>query len=88
MALQEGEDVRLSADAEYLRIMTYIPEERQFLMYVDVGRVIGRFDLEDQIEDSDLKDVLIDSVSAAAVSTYTDAEFSRATLVLTLFPGE
>ena len=88
VALQEGEDERLSADAEYLRTVTHLPEERQFLMYVDVGRVIGRFDLEDQIEDSDLKDVLIYSVSAAAVSTYTDAEFSRATLVLTLFPGE
>ena len=88
VALQEGEDERLSADAEYLRAMIHLPGERQFLMYVDVGRVIDRFDLEDQIEDSDLKDVLIDSVSAAAVSTHTDAEFSRATLVLMLFPGE
>ncbi len=88
VALQNGDGESLSSDAEYLRVVAHLPEERQFLMYVDVGRVIDRFDLGDQIEDSDLEEVLIDSISAAAVSTHTDSDFSRATLILTLFPGE
>ena len=88
VALQNGEGEPLSANDEYLRAVGHLPDDKQMLMYVDIGRVINRLDLEDRVEDNDLYEVLGYSASAMAMSAHTDDEFSRITLSLILFSGE
>ena len=88
VSLQNGDGESLSENEEYLLAVDHLPEDGQFLMYVNVGRIVDRLDLEDWDEDSDLYDVLVYSISAIAVTGHTDDEFSRATMSLILFSDE
>ena len=87
VSLQNGDGEPLSENEEYLRAVDHLPEDRQFLMYVNIGRIVDRLEMEDLDEDNDLYDVLVYSASAMAVSAHTDDEFSSATMSLILFSG-
>ena len=85
---QKGEGGRLSADQEYQRIVGFLPDSRQFLMYIDLNRIVGELDLDELAVDEDLYDVLSDSLGSIAMSSSLGEDYSRATFVLSLFPEE
>ena len=90
-ALESVVDVQNGGDAladapEYERIRGHLPDEMQFLMFLDLQRIIAQVDPDDMGMDSEDYEILEETFSAVAISSNVDAEYSRTVFVLTLFP--
>ncbi len=83
VARQKGDGDRLSSADEYRRAVGHLPSDKQFLMYVDLHRIIGKLD-PDVMDDDQYYEVLADGISAMAMSSSVGDDYSRTTLVLTL----
>ena len=88
VARQNGEGDQLSDSREYQRIVEHLPDNRQFLMYIDLSRIIGELNPHELNIDEDLYKVLSKTFSATAVSSSLGEDYSRGTFVLSLFPEE
>lgn len=99
---QNGNPNALSTSEEYQRALGFLPEQRQFLAYIDLHDIIRQLEPEDWGMSRDQYRVLEDSIGVIAVSSYSPhcaetsraydceiphgADVSRHTVVLTLFP--
>ena len=83
---QNGGGAALTAEAEYQRAVGYLAEERQFLGYVNINRIIGQLDPDDLDMDRDEYRILAEGLGVAAMDARSDGAYDRATAVLTLFP--
>ena len=99
---QNGDGDALSADEEYQRALRLLPDERQFIAFVDLHGIIQRLDGDDLDLSRDQRRLLEESVGVLAMSSYSPhclqssetfecelpagADVSRFTVVLTLFP--
>lgn len=99
---QNGDAKALSADEGYLRAIRSLPENRQFLGYLDLHRIIRQLDGGELGLSRDVHRVLDESVGTVAMSSYSPhcvgnskgfecqlpagADVWRYTAVLTLFP--
>ena len=99
---QNGDVNALSAEDKYQRALRLLPEQRQFIGYVDLHGIIRRLDGEELALSRDQYRVLEDSIGVLAMSSYSPhcadssrayecelpagADVSRFTVVLTLFP--
>ena len=88
VARQNGDGDRLSDSREYQRTADHLPDNRQFLLYIDLSRIIGELNPHELNIDEDLYEVLSKTFSATAVSSSLGEDYSRATFVLSLFPEE
>ncbi len=89
VALLKGDGAPLSADGEYSRAVGYLPDNRQSLFYIDIHRIMTMLDADDlSNENGDVYYALMDGIGVMAISANTDDDYSTATIVLTLFPGE
>ena len=88
VARQKSDGDRLSAAEEYQRTIAYLPDGRQFLMYVDLQRIMSELDPDELDMDEDLYEVLSDGLSAMAMSVSIGDAYSRVTFVLSLLPGK
>lgn len=80
---QNGNGEALSADAEYMRAASLLPDNREFIAYIDLHRIISQVDWRDVGLTSDQYRSLEKSLSAVAMS----GDNGGFRLVLTLFPG-
>ena len=99
---QNGDADALSSDEEYLRAVGLLPEQRQFLGYVDVHSIVRQLEAEDIGLSRAQRRVLEKSIGVVAMSSYSPhcldysegyqcelpagAEVARYTVVITLFP--
>ena len=83
---RNGERAALDAAPEYRRARDSLPDVVQFLMFLDLHRIIVQMDPDSLGIDPDHFDILEKAFGAVAVSASTDAGYSRASFVLTLFP--
>ena len=92
VARQKGEGDRLSAGAEYLRTVGHLPVGRQFLAYLDLGRIMSKVNPDlaelDLGMDRELFDVVPNSLSAVAISSSAGDAYDRSTLALSFLPGK
>ena len=63
-----------------------LPDVVQFLMFLDLHRIIVQMDPDSLGIDPDYYEVLDKGLGAVAVSASADGDYSRASFVLTLFP--
>ena len=83
---QNGSRAALYGSREYQRVRESLPDVLQFLMFLDLHRIIVRMDPDSVGIDPDDYEILERAFGAVAVSVSTDADYSRASFVLTLFP--
>ena len=81
-----GGRAALDGDAEYRRVRDSLPDALQLLMFLDLHRIIVGLGPGDLDLDRDDYETLERAFGAVAVSASTDADYSRASFVLTLFP--
>lgn len=83
---QNGTRGNLAETREYRRARGGLPDTLQFLMYLDLHRIIAGLDPDAVDIDPDLHQALEGMFGAVAVGVSTDADYTRASLVMTLFP--
>ena len=83
---QNGSRAALAGSSEYRRARDSLPDALQFLMFLDLNRIIAQMDLDSFGIDPDDYEMLERAFGAVGVSASADAEYSRASFVLTLFP--
>ena len=82
---RNGGRAALNGAREYQRARESLPDVVQLLMFLDLHRIIVQ--MEDLLGiDPDYYEILQKGVGAVAVSASADGDYSRASLVLTLFP--
>ena len=81
-----GEGTALNGALEYQRARESLPGVVQFLMFLDLHRIIAQMDPDSLGIDPDDYEILQQGLGAIAVSASADGDYSRATFVLTLFP--
>ncbi len=102
VAGQNGAGSTLASDAEYLRSVSLLPADRQFLAYIDMRHIIRQLDPDTLDMSLDQYRVLQQSLGTVAISSYSPhcvdysagndcelpagADASRFTAALTLFP--
>ena len=100
VALQQDDSDSLQSDAEYRRVLEMLPDERHWLLYVDVQGLLRQIDTEDFGADSDELQVARAVIGRLAASAYLphcesgagrdcglpEGEVGRARMALTLFP--
>ena len=84
--VQGGKRDRLADTDEYRRTVGHISYDPHLLAYVDIERTIDSIEPSGIGVDADLYEVLSEGLSAIAIGVGTDRDYSRATLVLSLFP--
>ncbi len=82
----DGAGTALSGALEYRRARESLPDVAQFLMYLDLHRIIVQMDPDSLGIDPDDYEILEQGLGAIAVSASVDGDYSRAAFVLTLFP--
>ena len=88
VASQQGEGSVLSGSEKYQRTVTPLPQDRQFLLYVNLNSITSRLDVDNLGINNDEYELLSKGFSAVAMSASSDGIHSRATLVLSFFPEE
>ena len=72
--------------AEYRTARESLPDVVQFLMFLDLHRIIVQMDPDSLGIDPDYYEILNKGLGAVAVSASADGDYSRGSFVLTLFP--
>ena len=83
---QKGVRTALDGTRKYQRVRESLPSALQLLMFLDLHRIIAQMDPDSLGIDSDSYEILDKAFGAAAIGTSPDADYSRASFVLTLFP--
>ncbi len=83
---QNGARGNLAETREYRRVRDGLPGTLQFLVYLDLHRIIAGLDPDAVDIDPDLHQVLEGMFGAVAVGVSTERDYTRASLVMTLFP--
>lgn len=83
---QNGGRAALDGAREYRRARESLPDVLQFLVFLDLHRVITQMDQDSLGIDPDYHVILDKGFGAVAIGASTDADYSRASFVLTLFP--
>ena len=83
---QKGARAALDGTPEYQRARESLPSVLQFLMFLDLHRIIAQMDPDLLAIDADYYEILERGFGAVAVGTSTEADHSRTSFVLTLFP--
>ena len=83
---QKGARAALDGTPEYQRARESLPSVLQFLMFLDLHRIIAQMDPDLLAIDADYYEILERGFGAIAVGTSTEADHSRTSFVLTLFP--
>ena len=83
---QNGGRSSLDGSPGYRRVRDSLPDALQFLMFLDLHRIIVQMDPDSLDVDPDDYEILERTFGAVAVSVSTDADYSRASFVLSLFP--
>ncbi len=85
---QNGNGESLSTSSEYIRAVSLLPVDREFIAYIDLHRIISQVDRRDAGLTRDQYRTLEKSLSAVSMSGADDDAYSRFRLVLTLFPDD
>lgn len=83
---RNGGRAALDGTREYQRARQSLPEVVQFLMFLDLHRIIAQMDPDSLDMDPDYYEILDKGLGAVAASASVDGDYTRASLVLTLFP--
>ena len=83
---QKGTRGTLAETREYRRVRDSLPDTLDFLVYIDLHRIIAGLDPDAIDLDPDLYHVLESVFGAVAVGASSDDDYARASLVMTLFP--
>ena len=83
---QNGTRGTLAETREYRRVRDSLPDTLDFLVYIDLHRIIAGLDPDALELDPDLHHVLESVFGAVAVGASSDEDYARASLVMTLFP--
>ena len=83
---QKGVRAALDGTQEYQRARESLPDLVQFLMFLDLHRIIVQMDPDSLDIDPDYYQILQKAFGAVAVSSSAEGDYSRASFVLTLFP--
>lgn len=83
---QKGTRGTLAETREYRRVRDSLPDTLDFLVYIDLHRIIAGLDPDALDLDPDLHHVLESVFGAVAVGASSDDDYARASLVMTLFP--
>ena len=83
---QNGEMESLKATALYDRTSRYFFDGNQGIVYVDVRRIVNKFEPSDLEIGRDEYELLEESIGAVGVSSHTADDYNRARAVVTLFP--
>lgn len=83
---QDGARGTLAETREYQRVRGGLPDTLEFLVYLDLHRIIAGLDPDSLDIDPDDHRVLEDMFGAVALGVSSDTDYARASLVITLFP--
>ena len=83
---QKGVRAALDGTQKYQRARESLPDLVQFLMFLDLHRIIVQMDPDSLDIDPDYYQILQKAFGAVAVSASSEGDYSRASFVLTLFP--
>ena len=86
VAVQQGSADSLAAVAEYNRAVGYLPDNGHFLAWVNLNRIVAQLDNDDLELSRDGQRLLKESMGGLAAGVNAEADYIRASLVLTLFP--
>ncbi len=82
--LQSGQGGSLASADAYQRTMGHLPSEQTMLAYVDLQSILRQFDMAGLTTSQ--RRAVRDIFSAVGMAATSDADFDRATFVLTMFP--
>lgn len=83
---QNGEKESLKSTGLYGRTSSYLFDDSQSIMYVDVRRIVDKFEPSDLEIGRDEYELLEESIGAVGVSSHAADDYDRARVVITLFP--
>lgn len=87
LAVQRGSRDRVSDTDQYRRAVEHLSYDPLLLAYVDLGRVIDRIGSSGTATDDGLFAMLSRWLGPVVMAMGTDGDYSRATLVISLFPS-